>query len=59
MVVDLENSDQREHIFGNTLVVDLEINENSLDYNFGNALVVKTNLIEVECPSFLKVVDLR
>jgi len=38
--------------------VDLEIKESSLDYNFENAPVVKTSLIEMECPNFLKIVDL-
>jgi len=37
--VDLENSDRKEH-------------------SFGNALVVKTSLIEMEGANFLKIVDL-
>jgi hypothetical protein len=42
----------------NTLYqVDLVLNDQR-EYENGNALVVKTSLIEMECPKFLKVVDL-
>lgn len=37
--------------------VDLVFKEVTTDYKNGNALVVKTSLIEMECPNFLKIVD--
>lgn len=43
----------------NTLYqVDLEFKETNVDYEFGNAPVVRTSLIEMESSNFLKVVDL-
>ncbi len=45
-------------MWSSLLRVDLEINESALEYNFGNALVVKHSLIEMECSNFLKIVDL-
>jgi|AACY02.16.fsa_nt_gi hypothetical protein len=38
--------------------VNLEFKEASADYEFGNALVVKTFLIEMKGLNFLKIVDL-
>lgn len=37
------------YLWSSLLRVDLEINESALEYNFGNALVVKHSLIEMEC----------
>lgn len=54
--ISTHNKTTMEVIFscGRLYTVDLEINESSLEYNFGNALVVKTCLLEMECPNFCR-----